>query len=330
VVGQRAAIDALRATGLPPRVEAVHFNALSGLDRWGGIGGMIVLGRTLPAPRTVELIAMALTGRVPTPNPEDAGWWYPMAERRLRLAGDRTAPLAMEAHVDPIAEAVRWSICEGELIQAMGRGRGVNRTADTVLEIDLLTDVVLPVMVDALVPWAELRPTRRDLMALSGIVLENAADMAACFPVLWPSAVAARQDRSRSVTNCYYRDLYNSQMSHSSAEVTYRPAGPGHRARTAHVDLARIPDPEAWLTNRLGPLASFEIRQDDCAVTGAAARSVDAEHLNGLASRLTASMQAVLATCRSALEALAARLEAAAPSSVRLSATPTSIEEIEA
>ena len=133
VVGQKAAIDTLRAAGLPPRVEAVHFNALSGLDRWGGIGGMIVLGRTLPAPRTVELIAMALTGRVPVPNPEDAGWWYPMAERRLRLAGDRTAPLAMEAHADPIAEAVRWSICEGELIQAMGRGRGVNRTADTVL-----------------------------------------------------------------------------------------------------------------------------------------------------------------------------------------------------
>ena len=60
---------------------------------------------------------------------------------------------------------MRWSICEGELIQAMGRGRGVNRTAATPLEIDLLTDVVLPVTVDALVPWSDLRPTRRDLMA---------------------------------------------------------------------------------------------------------------------------------------------------------------------
>jgi len=33
------------------------------------------------------------------------------------------------------------------------------------------------------------------------------------------------------------------------------------RARSARVDLARTPDPEAWLTNRLGPLASFEIRR---------------------------------------------------------------------
>jgi putative DNA primase/helicase len=329
VVGQKAAIDAIRSAGLPPRVEAVHFNALSGLDRWGGIGGMVVLGRTLPAPRTVELIATTLTGRVPAPNPEDAGWWYPMVERRIRLAGDRTAPLAMEEHADPIAEAVRWCICEGELIQAMGRGRGVNRTAATPLEIDLLTDVVLPVTVDALVPWSDLRPTRRDLMALSGIVLENAADMAACFPELWSTAAAARQDRSRSVTNCYYRDLYNSQMSHSSAEVTYRPEGPGHRARTARVDLSRIPDPEAWLTNRLGPLASFEMRL----IAGAGSDAPDpaeAARLDALASRLTASMQAVLAARRAALAALSVRLEAAEPYVLRRTHHPQPEEETEA
>jgi|AntAceMinimDraft_11_1070367.scaffolds.fasta_scaffold02944_3 putative DNA primase/helicase len=321
VVGQKAAIDALRAAGLPPRMEAVHFNALSGLDRWGGIGGMIILGRTLPAPNAVELLAKALTGRQPMPNPKDAGWWYPMGERRIRLAGDRTAPLAMETHADPIAEAVRWSICEGELIQAMGRGRGVNRTADTGLEIDLLTDVVLPVTVDALVPWSELKPTRRDLMALSGIVLENATDMATCFPELWSSAGAARQDRSRSVTNCYYRNFYNSQMSHSSVEVTYRPAGSGHRARIARVDLARIPDPEAWLTNRLGPLAQCVIAAP---LDGQAAQH---DRLDALTSRLASSMQAVLAKRRAALDALSARLDAVAPVDLHQSPTRNHKEE---
>jgi putative DNA primase/helicase len=316
VVGQKAAIDALRFAGLPPRVEAVHFNALSGLDRWGGIGGMVVLGRTLPAPRTVELIATALTGRVSMPNPEDAGWWYPMVERRVRLAGDRSAPLAMEEHADPIVEAVRWSICEGELIQAMGRGRGVNRSTSTPLEIDLLTDVVLPVTVDALVPWSDLRPTRSDLMALSGIVLENAADMAACFPELWPTREAAKKDGQRKGTNDYYRDLYNSRMSPSSAEVSYRPQGAGHRPRTACVDLTRIPDPEAWLTNRLGPLASFEMRRGHAADSAAHAPA-NAARLDTLASRLTASMQAVLAARRAALHALSARLDAAKPAALR-------------
>lgn len=290
---------------------------------------MVVLGRTLPAPRTVELIAMALTGRVPAPNPEDAGWWYPMVERRVRLAGDRTAPLAMEEHADPIAEAVRWCICEGELIQAMGRGRGVNRSAATPLEIDLLTDVVLPVTVDALVPWSELRPTRRDLMALSGIVLGNAADMAACFLELWPTREAAKKDGQRKGTNDYYIDLHNSRLSPSSAEVTYRPEGPSHRARTARVDLFRIPDPETWLTNRLGPLASFEI----CHIAGAdsdAPGAADAARLDTLASRLTASMQAVLAARRAALDALSARLEAAKPVALRRPHHPQPEEETEA
>jgi len=310
-------------------VEAAHFNALGGLDRWGGIGGMVVLGRTLSAPRTVELSAMALTGRVPVPNAADASRWYPMVERRVRLAGDRTALLAMEEHAVPIAEAVRWCICEGELIQAMGRGRAVNRTAATPLEIDLLTDVVLPVTVDALVPWSDLRPTRPDLMALTGIVLENAADMAVCFPELWATREAAKKDGQREGTNDYYRDLYNSRLSPSSAEVTYRPKGTGHRARTARVDLSRIPDPEAWLTNRLGPLANLEI----CHIVDADASvpdPFDTARLDALASRLTASMPAVLASRRAALDALSARLEAAKPAALRHPHHPQPEEETEA
>ena len=48
LIGQKAAIDVLRAAGLPPRVDAVHFNGLSGLDRWGDVGCLIILGRTCP------------------------------------------------------------------------------------------------------------------------------------------------------------------------------------------------------------------------------------------------------------------------------------------
>jgi putative DNA primase/helicase len=92
----------------------------------------------------------------------------------------------------------------------------------------------------------------------------------------------------------------------------YRPAGRGHRDRSARVDLARIPDPEAWLTNRLGPLAYFEIRHDArVAFDGQKLSSI--EHLNVLGSRLTAGLQAILGARRAALDKLAARLEAARP-----------------
>jgi putative DNA primase/helicase len=191
------------------------------------------------------------------------GCWYGSVDRRIRLAGGGTHAVPGEVHADLTAEAIRWSICEAELIQAMGRGRGVNRTAENPLQIDLLTDVVLPVTVSELVDWEDLRPTRHDLMAARGVVLENAADMAACFPDLWPTADAARQDRSRSVTNCYYRILYNSEMSHSSVAVSYRPEGAGQRPRHAIFDLSIISNPKAWLIHRLGALATCEVRQLD-------------------------------------------------------------------
>ena len=118
-------------------------------------------------------------------------------------------------------------------------------------------------------------------------------------------------------------------MSHSSAVVAYRPEGAGHRTRSARVGLARIPDPEAWLTNRLGPLASFEMRS----IAGSGSDAPDpaeAARLDTLASRLTASMQAVLAARRAALDALSARLEAAKHAAPRRSVQPEPTEEIDA
>jgi putative DNA primase/helicase len=284
VIGQKAAIDALRAEQLPARIDSVHFNALSGIDRWGGVAGMIVLGRTLPAPASVETLAIALTGRTPQREASASEWWYGSVERHIRLGNHRSHAVQGEAHDDPVAEAIRWSICEGELIQAIGRGRGVNRSAADPLQIDLLTDVVLPVTVDELLDWQDLVPARRDVMASRGVLLDNAADMARCFPDLWESADAARQDRRRSVTNGYYRSLYNSQMSHSSALVIYQPEGAGQKPRRAAFDLSLISDPEPWLAERLGSLALCEVEQRsgegaaaaaECAAAGLSSISIN-------------------------------------------------------
>jgi putative DNA primase/helicase len=259
VIAQQAVIVALRQHGLPRNVDVAHFNALSGMDGWRDVAGLMVLGRTLPAPATVESIAAAVTNRVPATSRGEVAWWYASAERQINLADGGVHRVSGEGHADATAEAARWSICEGELIQALGRGRGVNRTVDNPLEIDLLTDVVLPVTVDEVLAWDDVRPSRRDAMAATGVVLENAADMAKGFPELWPSHDAARQDRARSVTFGYYRTFYNSDLSHSSSVVTYRPAGAGQKDRQARFDLGLIPDPRAWLEQRLGPLAHFEV-----------------------------------------------------------------------
>jgi putative DNA primase/helicase len=314
VVGQKSAIDALGASSLPATVVTAHFNALSGLDRWNDVAGLVVLGRTLPAPATVETLAMALTNDVSAIAGKPASWWYESTEKRIRLANGRTRPIDAETHPDPTAEAIRWSICEAELIQAIGRGRAVNRTADTPLAIDLLTDVVLPMTVDEVLEWDALRPTRQDVMAASGVVLENAADMARCFPDLWPNREAAKKDNQRRGTNGYYRILYNSEMSPSSALVTYQPEGAGQKPRQATFDLTNIADPEAWLRDRLGPLAACEVIANGSVVVPAVpVATLSRERLIHLTNRLDHSVDRDLRRRREALDDLAARLASLAP-----------------
>jgi hypothetical protein len=85
---------------------------------------MIIIGRTLPAPATVETLAIAVTGRLPQSEAAGSHWWYSSAPRQIRLAGRRSHAVQGEVHDDPVAEAIRWSICEGELIQAIARVSG--------------------------------------------------------------------------------------------------------------------------------------------------------------------------------------------------------------
>ena len=147
-------------------------------------------------------------------------------------------------------------------------------------------------------------------MAASGVVLENAADMVRAFPDLWPSHDAARQQKARSVTSCYYRDLSNSRTSHSSSIVAYRPAGPGQKDRTARFDLVLISDPRAWLE---GKLAHYEM------IGGAAPQPArhpiaDARaRLIALSALLDAALAQRITHDRARLTALSHRMEAAQP-----------------
>ncbi|WP_299436811.1 hypothetical protein [uncultured Rhodospira sp.] len=255
VIGQRRAVEALREAGLPSNVDAAHFNALAGLDRWRDVAGMIVMGRTLPAPGTVEGMAAALTNRPPEARPD--GWWYDREARGIRMSDGTAHAIQAEMHPDPMCEAIRWSVCEAELVQAIGRGRGVNRDADTPLSVDLLTDVVLPLVANEVTDWAAVRPTREAAMIAQGVYLDNAADRARAFPDLWPTADAAKKDAQRCGTNCYYISSLIAKCP-PPPSVRYRVAGPGRRIESAAFDPDTIPDPESWLTERLGPLALYE------------------------------------------------------------------------
>ena len=148
--------------------------------------------------------------------------------------------------------------------------------------------------------------------------------MARCFPDLWENHEAARKDGQRSGTNCYYRIFYNSQMSHSSAVVSYRPEGAGRKLRSATFDLTIIPDPEAWLTARLGPLAAFSLDLPACP------SEYDADRLADITRRLHAASAHDLTARKVALAALGTRLAAAAPAGRCSTPDPVSQQPMEA
>ena len=101
------------------------------------------------------------------------------------------------------------------------------------------------------------------MMAAGGVSLKNPTDAAAAYPHLWASRNAAK----KAVEKCREGRLGSSRNKDSLItggpqppfEVSYQRAGPGCSKATAYVDLTIVPDPEAWLTERLGPLANFAL-----------------------------------------------------------------------
>ncbi|MFE1603340.1 hypothetical protein [Methylobacterium sp. ID0610] len=259
VIAQKAVAGWLRASGLPDGISVEHFNNVAGLDQYRDVRGLMVIGRALPQPAAVEALAGALTGRQPASNEGR----YPYVGRGIRTRDGSPRGVECAAHPDPTAEACRWQICEGELMQAIGRARGVNRTADTPLTIDLIANVVLPMAVDEVTPWNP--PDEEVEMLIEGVVLDSAADMSTVWPEIWATPGAARNwlyrrpaSQAHSVTEPYKEGTY---IGFCDAVERFRYQQPGARQkwRTGAYAPTVVPDPRAWLEARLGPLAKFEI-----------------------------------------------------------------------
>jgi putative DNA primase/helicase len=275
VVCQKKVEEWLKASGLPETIAGEHFNNISGIDRYKDVRLLILIGRTIPGPEAVEIMAGALTGAEPskTKKASNGIGWYDRIARGIRLTNGTGVAVECDQHPDPAAEAVRWQICEGELVQALGRGRGVNRTINTPLDIDIVADVCLPVTVDDVRHWVE--PNEAVEMAVEGIGLTSPVDMVRVWPNIWANTRAANRTLQLLIRLC--RDvpeahgltgpnvatkslrIYYRRLCRDVRLVRYQLSGPRTNRRTAFVDLARLPDPRTWLERRLGPLAYFEI-----------------------------------------------------------------------
>jgi hypothetical protein len=238
-----------------PGVRTGHFNAISGLDEYGDVRSLFVIGRPLADATELRAHALALTGR---PIPLESG----QVETRGVLMADGTgAGINVRAYADPDLEALRVAITEAEIIQAVGRGRGVNRTADNPLAVFVLADVTLPLPVTRLCRWADVRPDVMARMLARGVVFFGPADAARAYPDLFVTPKAAEHGIGRAKADFPPKPLGITNLrgmgAKSLVRVWYRPPGRGQQNRVALVPETVLAGLRERLEGLLGPLAHF-------------------------------------------------------------------------
>ncbi|KFG66740.1 DNA-primase RepB domain-containing protein [Microvirga sp. BSC39] len=308
VIAQKEVASWLKAN-LPKEIAVEHFNNLTGINDYGGVRLLITLGRVLPGPEEVELMAGALTGVMPMPaSVKKNNWtWYDPTEKLVTTRDGAAYSFEVDLkHPDPTAEDMRTLTCDAELVQAIGRARAVNRDASKPLDIRILADVQLDGFpVDELKVWkqpndeesqevdemkasdevvAAVIPAGREVeMIVDGMILQSATDMAKAWPEVWASRDAVNAWRSRAMISVSrpFREIIKGNDTEIPAAwgiVEYRPTGRGQQTRKAYFNPAVVPDPRAWLETRLceGDELAFcdVIRAPRAPVAGAPAASV--------------------------------------------------------
>jgi hypothetical protein len=232
----------------------------------------VAVGRPMVDPSDLRDMALALTGR---PIPSEDG------EREIRgaLLTDGTgAPIQVRAYADPDLDALRSAITDAEVIQAIGRGRGVNRTAEKPLAVFVMADVVLPFPVSRVVRWEDVRPGVVERMLARDVAYLSPIDAHKAYPDLFPAGVgAAKKALQRSEHGDISLGRYNHRgMSPCSpVRVAYRPAGAKLKTRTALVAPWALDGFRAKLEAMVGPLVRYETKASGFAeVTNASTNSV--------------------------------------------------------
>lgn len=194
---------------LPPGCDLAHFGATRGLNKWETVATILVFGRNLPPViamqdqaeallgRTVEHVVPAIQGGSKTPTSR------PDQETRTRTLPDgREVEVTHYTHPDATVRAFLQASMDGETIQAIGRGRAVNRKSDNPLSVFVYADTypdALPLddvqAVTVPAPWERMAVT--DAMNCQGAsqtlmpVLTSGADAARAYPHIWGTRKAA-------------------------------------------------------------------------------------------------------------------------------------------
>ena len=206
-----------------PGIETAHFNALAGLNDHETVSWAAVIGRPMPNPAAAATLAKQLFGDWAEPG-EPVRVYAGM----LMADGSRRS-IRTSRFDDPNMEAVRKAIADDNVVQGVGRPRGVRRTEANPVLMIIMSDVVTPFPVSAVTDWPTLALTGRERMAARGVVLDSSTDAHRAYPDLFPSPRSAddginrQNDRSSTLSPIIY-SLLGINVDDTPKLAVYRPA----------------------------------------------------------------------------------------------------------
>lgn len=233
-----------------PGVETGHFKAIAGLDVYKDVALLVVIGRPLPGTDDLGHLTSAYLGHVPTGA-------YHRVRRGLLMRDGSRRPISAIEHEDPLAELMRSAICDDEVIQAIGRGRGVNRTAANPLEVQVLADVALPLVHDRVLAWEAVMPDIIQRMLLAGLAVDSPADAAVLHPGLFSDEKQAQKALERAGFKRQI-PIDNPYREMSLKSAAYRRPGRGRSWQRAWWIEGIASDPRRLLEGAVGLLAEWK------------------------------------------------------------------------
>ena len=233
-----------------PGVETGHFKAIAGLDVYKDVALLVVIGRPLPGTDDLGHLTSAYLGHVPTGA-------YHRVRRGLLMRDGSRRPISAIEHEDPLAELMRSAVCDDEVIQAIGRGRGVNRTAANPLEVQVLADVALPLVHDRVLAWEAVVPDIIQRMLLAGLAVDSPSDAAVLHPGLFSDEKQAQKALERAGFKRQI-PIDNPYREMSLKSAAYRRPGRGRSWQRAWWIEAIASDPRRLLEGAVGPVAEWK------------------------------------------------------------------------
>ena len=211
-------------------VSVLHHGAAAGRNRFGDVDAQFTIGGTFLPREEIAKLASAEAGRlVPTEKP------VRIAATAL-MADGSGVQFERLAYRDEMAQAIHESHYDDSVLQALGRARGLNRTAANPVTHCVFANAPLPLPVATLERGLPI--SRLHKLICERIVPVNAGDLFRFAPHLFPSEAAAAQAIYRwggaQAVRAEVR-RWARQLAEPWLAVAWQPKGQGHKLRTTLV-----------------------------------------------------------------------------------------------